>query len=134
MEVSKIEGDAKAAAGWFDKHFPHRHPSVPPAPSGSSQQEEQAMTAPQQSFTDTLHALTGEIAANKLVSRLVQYGIGKRLTDAQADHFVTVINDQEVANAQVEQLNAQITAQQRTAGDPPLHGDGTPFPADGQHQ
>lgn len=99
------------------------------ASSDSSQPEEQAMTTPQQSVVDSLHAITGELAANKLVSRLVQYGIGKRLTAQQADHFVTVINDQEQANAQVEQLNAQVAAQQAAA-----NGGQGDVPADGQHQ
>jgi hypothetical protein len=92
------------AATWFENHRPHRH--VQPVQTIPTTQENHMTTPqPQQptSVVDSLHAITGEIQANQLVARLVQYGIGKLLTPKEADSIVTLI-------AGIEQPRAQVAA------------------------
>lgn len=62
------------------------------------------MTQPQpQRLVDSLHAITGELQANLLIARLAEHGIGKLLTQGEADSIVTLI-------AGIEQPRRQVAA------------------------
>ena len=63
-------------------------------------------------LVDSLHAITGEIQANPLVARLLEYGLGKLLSPQEADHFAALI-------AAVEEPHRQ------TAMNVPPHDGGT---------
>lgn len=100
------------AASLFHRNRPQ--PTFTAAESSpSSQPEVPAVTTPKQaSVVESLHAITGEIQANPLVARLIQYRIGTLLTAEEADHFVALM-------AGIEQPRRPVAAQ---------HDDGT-----GQH-
>jgi len=82
--------------------------------------QENHVTQPQQPrIVDSLHAITGEIQANPLVARLLEYGLGKLLSPAEADHFAALIaaveepHRQAAANVQVQHDGTQQQAVQQ---------------------
>ena len=109
-----------AAAKAEVSHLLHRDrpraaaPSFTPARSSQQPQPEEQVSTPQQpaSVVESLHAITGEIQANKLVARLVQYGMGKLLNSAEADSVVTLIAGIEKPRAQVAAAADPNAAQQ----------------------
>ena len=77
-----IEAEAAKVTGWVGDYIPHRD-------------HHQEHTVPQQQqparIVDSLHAITAEIQANPLVARLIEHGLGTRLTGPEADHFAALI-------------------------------------------
>lgn len=90
----------------------HDHPGHP------DQHQENTMTTPQQPqpqqpkrLVDSLHEITGEIQANPLVARLLQYGLGSMLTTGEADHITALIASLEQPRRVIQQHDDAVQQQ-----------------------